>query len=786
MNECHYYRVRRFFTLQFILSLLVLGITLISIFAKQILLPDYLCWSFAFTFWVAQSIVCIIYSFRHRVSKSLLNTVRLTFVLLQASQLLLILIVKLTGILKIPVYQIITLEIIKLIVLSLAICVMIYLLIKDMFKYKLLRDYILKDSFFIFIPFAFIIYENSKYFAASYYFLGNSICGLFLLKMNSIFIFLKGFLIILLFVKTIYLRNDKKSSLLLLIYFYFSNLNYYIISYFNNNIFYNHYLYQGINLDFICSLLILFSIYYSTLEKENKINDNLIDDSYMNINNSWISLTICIFPVTFATIYIVLSSIINNDLNGLESLIIILIIMLLLVSRDIILRKDNLKLIRSVKKANEIDHLTNIYSRNYFMKKLEVRKDNYALFFIDIRNFKDINNIFGHIAGDKVLIEVSDKFKELKSFLDSDILYCRYSGNRFALVSKLNQIDIILKFFDNFENINIKYNSDVIHVNFNIGYSLNKSNTPLDLIIQEADYALMRAKTININDNSIIMYDNNLKTDLEHINILKKDFKSDLENNRFSLVFQPKISVKELKLVGFETLLRWKHNTLGTISPSKFVPIIENLGEISSLDLYVFEKACKFQSDLLNKGLKFKCSINLSLNTLKSYEAICKIIEIYNSYKIPKHLITGEILENVSLESNKKTIFNIELLRENGISISIDDFGTGYSSLSQISNIYFDELKIPREFVIDARKPNKIAVIETISILAKKLNVTSVVEGVETYADLQLFTNLGFDIVQGYYFSKPLNKKDFLKYIASSTLEIKHKLEKDSKLIDSK
>nr|WP_243120856.1 bifunctional diguanylate cyclase/phosphodiesterase [Clostridium perfringens] len=485
----------------------------------------------------------------------------------------------------------------------------------------------------------------------------------------------------------------------------------------------------------------------------------------MNINNSWISITIGIFPVSFAAIGIISSSIVNGDFNGVESLIIILIIMILLVSRDIILRKDNLRLIASVKRANEVDFLTNMYSRNYFLKKLETITTDYALFFIDIKSFKDINNIFGHVVGDKVLVEVANKFKELKLLLGKNVFYCRYSGNEFALISRLDQVDLILNFFKDFENINIQHNSDLIHINFNIGYSLNDSNTNLDLLIQETDYALMRAKKLKVPNNAILMYDDNLKTDLEHMNILKKDFKNDLLSDKFHLVFQPKVCVKTLKIVGFETLLRWKHDKLGVISPCKFVPIAENLGEISSLDLYVFKKSCEFQRYLIDKGIKLKCSVNLSLNTLKSYEKINEILNIYKEYKIPKHLITAEILENVSLNNNTKTISYINLLREKGICISIDDFGTGYSSLSQISNLYFDELKIPREFVIDARTPSKLAVIEAISLLAKKLKVTSVIEGVETYEDFKLFSSLGFDIVQGYYFSKPLTKSEIIDYI---------------------
>ncbi|MDK0888057.1 EAL domain-containing protein [Clostridium perfringens] len=485
----------------------------------------------------------------------------------------------------------------------------------------------------------------------------------------------------------------------------------------------------------------------------------------MNINNSWISITIGIFPVSFAAIDITASSISTRNLAGVENVIIILLIMFLLVSRDVLLRKDNLRLIASVKRANEIDFLTNMYSRNYFLKKLETINTDYALFFIDIKSFKDINNIFGHVVGDKVLVEVANKFKELKLLLGKNVFYCRYSGNEFALISKLNQVDLILKFFRDLENIKIQHNSDLIHINFNIGYSLNDSNINLDLLIQETDYALMRAKKLKGPNNSILMYDDNLKTDLEHMNILKKDFKNDLLTGKFHLVFQPKVCVKTLKIVGFETLLRWKHDKLGEISPCKFVPIAENLGEISSLDLYVFKKSCEFQRYLIDKGIKLKCSVNLSLNTLKSYEKINEILNIYKEYKIPKHLITAEILENVSLNNNAKTISYINLLRENGICISIDDFGTGYSSLSQISNLYFDELKIPREFVIDARTPSKLAVIEAISILAKKLNVTSVIEGVENYEDFKLFSSLGFDIVQGYYFSKPLTKSEIIDYI---------------------
>lgn len=758
-------KIKLFFIVQIILSFLVLAGTLLSILVIPSHLPDYFIWAIAFSFWIFQCGISTLFAFKYRVSKNSLNTIKLSFILIESIQILTSLTTNLFGIFNLSIFKILLLKNIQFIILSLLVILMIYKLIKGMLKYSVLKDYIIRDSFFTFIPFAFIIYKNSRYFISSIYFLDDSVYSLFLLNINSLRIFLEGFLIILIFVKTIYLQTDKKSSFLLLINFYILNLNCYIISYFNNKVFLSHCLYEGIGIYFICPFLLMFSIYYSIKEQDKDLNQVLFDDSYMNINNSWISITIGIFPVSFAAIDITASSISTRNLAGVENVIIILLIMFLLVSRDVLLRKDNLRLIASVKRANEIDFLTNMYSRNYFLKKLETINTDYALFFIDIKSFKDINNIFGHVVGDKVLVEVANKFKELKLLLGKNVFYCRYSGNEFALISKLNQVDLILKFFRDLENIKIQHNSDLIHINFNIGYSLNDSNINLDLLIQETDYALMRAKKLKGPNNSILMYDDNLKTDLEHMNILKKDFKNDLLTGKFHLVFQPKVCVKTLKIVGFETLLRWKHDKLGEISPCKFVPIAENLGEISSLDLYVFKKSCEFQRYLIDKGIKLKCSVNLSLNTLKSYEKINEILNIYKEYKIPKHLITAEILENVSLNNNAKTISYINLLRENGICISIDDFGTGYSSLSQISNLYFDELKIPREFVINARTSSKLAVIEAISILAKKLNVTSVIEGVETYEDFKLFSSLGFDIVQGYYFSKPLTKSEIIDYI---------------------
>ncbi|EJT5920392.1 EAL domain-containing protein [Clostridium perfringens] len=758
-------KIKLFFIVQIILSFLVLAGTLLSILVIPSHLPDYFIWAIAFSFWIFQCGISTLFAFKYRVSKNSLNTIKLSFILIESIQILTSLTTNLFGIFNLSIFKILLLKNIQFIILSLLVILMIYKLIKGMLKYSVLKDYIIRDSFFTFIPFAFIIYKNSRYFISSIYFLDDSVYSLFLLNINSLRIFLEGFLIILIFVKTIYLQTDKKSSFLLLINFYILNLNCYIISYFNNKVFLSHCLYEGIGIYFICPFLLMFSIYYSIKEQDKDLNQVLFDDSYMNINNSWISITIGIFPVSFAAIDITASSISTRNLAGVENVIIILLIMFLLVSRDVLLRKDNLRLIASVKRANEIDFLTNMYSRNYFLKKLETINTDYALFFIDIKSFKDINNIFGHVVGDKVLVEVANKFKELKLLLGKNVFYCRYSGNEFALISKLNQVDLILKFFRDLENIKIQHNSDLIHINFNIGYSLNDSNINLDLLIQETDYALMRAKKLKGPNNSILMYDDNLKTDLEHMNILKKDFKNDLLTGKFHLVFQPKVCVKTLKIVGFETLLRWKHDKLGEISPCKFVPIAENLGEISSLDLYVFKKSCEFQRCLIDMGIEIKCSVNLSLNTLKSYEKINEILNIYKKYKIPKHLITAEILENVSLNNNAKTISYINLLRENGICISIDDFGTGYSSLSQISNLYFDELKIPREFVINARTSSKLAVIESISILAKKLNVTSVIEGVETYEDFKLFSSLGFDIVQGYYFSKPLTKSEIIDYI---------------------
>ena len=212
-------KIKLFFIVQIILSFLVLAGTLISILVIPSHLPDYFIWAIAFSFWIFQCGISTLFAFKYRVSKNSLNTIKLSFILIESIQILTSLTTNLFGIFNLSIFKIILLKNIQFIILSLLVILMIYKLIKGMLKYSVLKDYIIRDSFFTFIPFAFIIYKNSRYFISSIYFLDDSVYSLFLLNINSLRIFLEGFLIILIFVKTIYLQTDKKSSFLLLINF---------------------------------------------------------------------------------------------------------------------------------------------------------------------------------------------------------------------------------------------------------------------------------------------------------------------------------------------------------------------------------------------------------------------------------------------------------------------------------------------------------------------------------------------------------------------------------------
>ncbi|MBP5177488.1 MAG: EAL domain-containing protein [Clostridia bacterium] len=250
---------------------------------------------------------------------------------------------------------------------------------------------------------------------------------------------------------------------------------------------------------------------------------------------------------------------------------------------------------------------------------------------------------------------------------------------------------------------------------------------------------------------------------------LVDDFKRALKENQFEVYYQPKFNIQKSEpyLVSCEALIRWNHKTLGMVSPGVFIPLFENNGLIQELDNYVWERAAKQIVDWKERFHKtIPVSVNVSRIDIHDPQLIAKFKNIVGSNDLDNRDIILEITESAYVSDESLIVRTINELKQQGFIIEMDDFGTGYSSLNMISNLPIDVLKLDMVFIRNAFKENKnTKILELIINLAKKLSLKVVAEGVETKEQVDVLKELGCDIVQGYYFSKPVKASEFEKFI---------------------
>lgn len=434
--------------------------------------------------------------------------------------------------------------------------------------------------------------------------------------------------------------------------------------------------------------------------------------------------------------------------------------------KSIFNRKYKNKFIKKALLEEKLDPISNIYTRFEFKNNLEIWKGPYTLFLIDLRKFSLINDALGRDKGDEVLREFGKGLIKVSKSLSSKNLYGVYGGEEFLIAINSNDKEDIIELLDkldNFKRIRLNSLNKEIDIEFNIGYSRNCGNKSFEEIIEEVFFAKERAKKEAF--SSSIEYTEELKGMRKKNNLIKRDIKDALINKKLYTVYQPQISSLDNKIKGYETLIRWDHEILGSISASDIVETLEEIDSIKDLDLYVFESTCKFQSKLIQNNIELQCSVNISINTLKHRGVGSNIYKISKKYNLKQENITLEILENVDIEVSGNAISEIIKLKKYGFKISIDDFGKGYSSINRVLKIPFDQIKIPKDFISDIPNNKYIAIINSISNFAKTLGAELVIEGVESKEYCDFFKLLDFDVIQGFYFSKALNEKEFLEYV---------------------
>lgn len=395
----------------------------------------------------------------------------------------------------------------------------------------------------------------------------------------------------------------------------------------------------------------------------------------------------------------------------------------------------------------------------------------FSVLFLDCDRFKIINDSLGHLVGDELLISISERLQSLMR--ETDVL-ARLGGDEFAiLLDKTIDISYSKHIADQILNLltyPFRLSRTEVFINASIGivFSNNKYRNPQD-ILRDADTAMYRAKSLGKSRYCIFtpdMYQQALKN-LQ----LENDLKRAIENQEFVVYYQPIVALSTEKINGFEALVRWKHPTLGMISPIDFIPVAEEIGLICDIDNWVLNTACSQLRNWQEKKLADESicmSVNISVR-LFSQPSLLEIIDDSwrKNYLNPQNLKL-EITESAIMENGEMAAKILQELRKSQIQLSIDDFGTGYSSLSYLHKFPANILKIDKCFIDYLENSDKdIGLVATIIQLAHTIKMRAIAEGIETKAQLSQLQNLECDFGQGYLFSKPLDVKSASEILAS-------------------
>lgn len=423
------------------------------------------------------------------------------------------------------------------------------------------------------------------------------------------------------------------------------------------------------------------------------------------------------------------------------------------------------------------DVLTGLPNRNLFIDRLkqlilraEHEKKLVAVLAVDIKRFAYINDTFGPPVGDAVLKETGRRL--INSIREGDTV-ARFGNDEFEIaigdISDTKDIVIAVEKIINEVVQPLKLNSEDILINISIGISIYPNDGEDSLtLIKNADAALLKVKVLGMTDYRFYTGDLNIRAS-EFISLERNLFNA-LKNNEFVMHYQPYFYTSTGKLAGMESLIRWNSPESGMASPAKFIPILEETGMIMEVGLWIMKTVCNQVMEWHQRGYSVvPVAVNFSPAQFRQKE-LGNILEdvIVESCIDPKFL-TLEITESLFMQDFESARRVLERLSKMGISISIDDFGTGYSSLARLKRLPINNLKIDISFIKDiTSNPDDASIVSTIISMAHNLGHKTIAEGIETEEQLKILRILRCDMVQGYYFSKPLPADEVERFLLSS------------------
>ncbi|MEA3079144.1 MAG: hypothetical protein QOF05_552 [Sphingomonadales bacterium] len=377
-----------------------------------------------------------------------------------------------------------------------------------------------------------------------------------------------------------------------------------------------------------------------------------------------------------------------------------------------------------------------------------------AIMFLDLDNFKPVNDTFGHPKGDAVLRAVA---KRLVDEVAANGTVGRMGGDEFAIViNDAQSRQTVEQLADRIiGSVREPYMIDQTEIR--IGVSIGCAFGPIDGatvddLILKADLALYQAK--DAGRGCARYFSSELQSVQDDRVRLEGDLRSAIASKQFHLVFQPLINAKNQKLIGFEALIRWNHPQRGFVPPNMFIPVAEEAGLMPVLGEWVIDEACRAAATWPEP-----ITVALNVSPKQIQPGLPNFIsETLGRHKLPGNRIELEVTEGVFLGDNGSTLDVLKRLRTLGVGIALDDFGTGYSSIGYLNKAIFHKLKIDGSFVREAgSRPENVAIIQSIVQLAKSFRMTVTAEGVETAEDFERMRDLGCDVIQGYLFGKPLS-----------------------------
>jgi len=422
------------------------------------------------------------------------------------------------------------------------------------------------------------------------------------------------------------------------------------------------------------------------------------------------------------------------------------------------------------------DPLTGLANRTLLQDRLQLGIDAAlrngklgALAFLDLDNFKHINDTFGHEAGDQVLRTIAERLR--RSLRDDDTV-ARVGGDEFVLL--MNNQPSIRHVTELIERVRLAVCTPIqaggkeLIAGVSIGVSLFPDNGVVaEQIMRSADAAMYHAKTLG--KNNCQFYSPELNQAVHDHLLLEASLTRALRNHEMFLGFQPKIDLRSGKMVGAEALVRWQHPEQGIVMPGAFIGAAEESGLIVPLGEWVLDAACAELERLASLGFhEFVISVNLSARQLRQRHFTERVAEILARYHIAPGTLELEVTESQLMDEPAQAIATLAGLKALGVQLSIDDFGTGYSSLSYLQKFPVDYIKIDRSFLLDISGGNAI-ITRAIIALGHNLKLKVIAEGVETRAQLDFLRDYECDQMQGYYFSAALGAAALTELLVSDT-----------------